>query len=129
MGRPIKTGYDIREATKPQAETQVNEVADRFNEGKAQLSLVLEAGAALHGVTRVLEYGARKYARGNWHKGLLTNEIVDSLSRHLVAFMSGEDIDAESQLAHVDHILCNALFLAQNMRTHPELDDRVRIKP
>ena len=32
----------------------------------------------------------------------------------------------ESGLRHIDHILCNALFLAGNDQEHPELDDRYR---
>ena len=92
---------------------------DRDNAGKAQLSMVLEAKYALNGCAAVLEMGAKKYSRGNWRKGLNHNEVVDSLLRHLVEYMSGEGFDAESGLLHVDHILCNALFLAELTRTHP----------
>lgn len=99
-------------------------VAERKNAGKAKLSFILEARHALEGLARVLEKGAIKYARSNWRKGLKFTEQVDSLSRHLAAFTSGEDNDPETGLPHVDHILCNALFLAEHWRTHLELDDR-----
>lgn len=100
----------------------------RYNEGKAEMSMVLEARAALEGVSRVLTHGRKKYTRGNWRKGLKQTEIVDSLARHMAAFMSGETYDTGpkgSGLPHVDHILCNALFLSEMFHTRSDLDDRV----
>ncbi len=98
--------------------------AMRFNTDKSPLSMIVEAKHALNGCASVLQFGAKKYERGNWHKGLRHTEICDSLLRHMSAYLSGEDKDPESGLSHVDHILCNALFLAEGVRTHPELDDR-----
>ena len=96
----------------------------RYNAGKPQLTLPLEAGEGLIGVARVMEYGTQKYARSNWLKGLPHTQIADSLLRHLVAYLSGEDVDPESGCRHVDHIACNALFLAHLTATKPEDDDR-----
>lgn len=96
----------------------------RYNKGKAPLSMILEARHALEGMAGVLAFGAEKYARGNWHKGLRHTEVCDSLLRHISAYLSGENIDPESGKPHVDHIFTNAMFLAEGYRTHPELDDR-----
>lgn len=96
----------------------------RYNVGKPKMSMLLEAGDALRGVTAVLEFGAEKYARSNFLKGLPYTEVVDSMLRHLTAFMQGEDIDPESKLHHAHHVACNALFLAQFVATHPQFDDR-----
>lgn len=99
-------------------------LADRHNAGKSPLSMILEARHALEGMAGVLEFGAAKYARGNWHKGLPHADICDSMLRHISAYLSGEDLDPESGKPHVDHIFTNAMFLAEGYRTHPELDNR-----
>jgi hypothetical protein len=88
------------------------------------LSLVLEARNALDGVAKILEYGMSKYSRANWRKGLSHTEIADSMLRHTTAYLAGETVDPESGLPHVDHILCNALFLSEMTRIHPQLEDR-----
>ena len=48
----------------------------------------------------------------NWKKGLPTNQIFESMLRHLTALQSGEEEDSESGLHHTGHVLCNAMFLA-----------------
>ena len=98
---------------------------DRHNVDKPAISLVLEAPHAVSGIAKVLKFGTQKYERSNWKKGLLVTEILDSMLRHQIAFMNGEDIDPESGLCHVDHISCNALFLAEMMHACPSMDDRV----
>lgn len=85
----------------------------RYNKDKTQLSFVLEAPNALKGTSDVLTFGAAKYARRDWKKGMPKEEVIDSLMRHLVKYMNGEFLDEESTLPHVSHILTNALFLAE----------------
>lgn len=87
-----------------------NEKALRYNSGKPEYSLL--AMDCLEPCVRVLEYGAKKYARNNWRKGMPQTEILDSLMRHVSALLRGEMVDEESGLSHIGHIQCNAMFLA-----------------
>jgi hypothetical protein len=95
---------------------------DRFNDGKLKWSLVdLDT---FEPMVRVLEFGAKKYAAHNWKNGLKTTEIVESLQRHINAFMRGENIDPESGLPHIGHMQCNLMFLSYMMQFRPDMDNR-----
>ncbi len=96
------------------------EQAMRKNEGKPQLSYVLDVMPALKDMVAVMEFGANKYERNNWQKGFPKDKLLDSLLRHIDAFYSGEDVDPESGLPHVGHIMCNAAFLAYHYGSNSE---------
>lgn len=82
-------------------------------EGKPQLSLILEFRRALENGSFALQEGVEKYGRNNWANGMPIVEVVDSLMRHLTAFMSGEMIDEKSGLPHADKVFTNALMLSE----------------
>lgn len=97
--------------------------ADRFNTGKPEWSLV--DFPSLEPMVRVLEFGAQKYSRNNWKKGLPINSIIDSLMRHVIAYKEGEDIDPESGISHIGHMMCNLMFLSYVDRNlKDKFDDR-----
>lgn len=133
----------------------MSEKALRYNNDKPQWSLVPQS--ALIPMVDVLEYGAHKYTifedsdgnevkgiditpedakhlkvkvsgRNNWKKGLPIREQLESLKRHLDAFMEGEDIDPESGLPHIGHMQCNTLFLGWTMENLPEMDNRDEVE-
>ena len=37
-------------------------------------------------------------------------EILESMQRHLAALFDGEEVDKESNISHMGHIMCNAMF-------------------
>lgn len=81
---------------------------------------------ALEGLATVLTFGAQKYAAHNWRKGIANTRLIAAMLRHLFAIMRGEDIDPESGLPHIDHVGCCWMFLSNNMKVRPEMDDRWR---
>lgn len=93
----------------------------RFNSGKPMMSLIPLIG--LRSAAQVFEYGKAKYAAWNWAKGMPWSVPVDCMLRHLEAIQRGEDIDPESGLPHIGHLMCNALMLATYRETYPEGND------
>ena len=106
----------------PENMENLSEKADRFNDGKPEWALV--DFKSLEPMVAVLEFGAKKYSRDNWKKGLFTQKICESMLRHVFAYLSGEDNDPESGLSHIGHMQCNALFLAYMAREKKEFDNR-----
>lgn len=92
----------------PEEQYAKAEQAMRYNSGKRQWSLV--HFESLEPMVKVLEFGAKKYAPGNWMKGLDKKQILESMQRHLAALMDGQDNDPESNESHMGHIMCNAMF-------------------
>jgi len=54
--------------------------------------------------------GAAKYTDDGW-KYNTVDQFQNALSRHMVAYMSGEMKDQESGYDHLSHIIANALIL------------------
>ena len=94
----------------------------RLNSGKPPIELV--SPEAIYSMARALDYGAKKYAKRNWERGMDWSIPYACLMRHLMAWFSGEDRDAESGLNHLDHVLANAMMLAHYNKYYLKGDDR-----
>lgn len=88
-------------------------LADRLNEGKPQVSYILDFPCAIRGLSRVMEQGALKYSKDNWKKFQPSDRLLDSLLRHLLSRKAGEKLDPESQQDHLYHALSNLLMLCE----------------
>ncbi len=89
--------------------------AIKYDSGKPRLDLIpLES---LSGVAAVFEYGANKYSKDNWKNGLEYSRLLGATLRHLAAWQSGQDLDEESGLSHLDHAITSLLFI-NYYRTH-----------
>lgn len=96
--------------------------AKRFNKGKVQMSLLPKS--LLEETAKVLMFGAQKYDKNNWRKGMKYTSVYDSLQRHLTAWLDGEDIDEESGELHLAHAACNIAFLIEYYTKQVGEDDR-----
>lgn len=76
-------------------------------------------------VIRVLEFGEKKYAKGNWAKGMSWSVCYSCTMSHLTKAFAGEENDEESGLTHLAHALCNIIFLLGYRDLYPEGDDRL----
>lgn len=86
----------------------------RFNKWKPRWSLV--DFDSLEPMVRVLEFWAEKYTKDNWKNWLDNTEILESAQRHLIALFNWEQLDEESGLPHIGHLMCNCLFYSYNQR-------------
>lgn len=82
----------------------------KHDTGKPMMGLIeLEQ---LEGLARVLEFGAEKYEPDGWKTVSNAQErYFSALIRHLAKWQSGEQLDSESGLRHLDHALANLYFL------------------
>lgn len=70
---------------------------------------------AIQSVIKVLTFGAKKYSRENWRnvEGL-QERYLDALMRHLFSYHGGEVNDPETDLPHLAHAVCCALYLIED---------------
>jgi hypothetical protein len=97
----------------------------KYDAGKLEYHLL--SNEAIEGLVQILMFGKQKYGAFNWAKGLSYTRVYDAMLRHALAWRKGEDVDDETGLSHMYHVLCNAMFLAHYI-SHPdkyhEFDDR-----
>lgn len=94
----------------------------RYNAGKPAMDLV--PLVALEDCAAVFDYGRKKYAEWNWAKGMDWSVPYACALRHLSAWHRGEDLDPESGLPHLGHVMCNLVMLSTYAKTYPEGDNR-----
>lgn len=88
--------------------------AMRFNEGKPDLTYLLEFPRAMALFCNICKFGEHKYGRGNFKRGGKPDlEYYQSAMRHLQAAYAGEDFDADSGLHHLGHAIWNFITLIE----------------
>jgi hypothetical protein len=97
----------------------------KHDQGKLRYDLI--PPHALEELAKVYTQGAEKYGEYNWSKGITWSRIFAAIMRHLWAFWKGEDIDSDSGISHVTHAMWGCFTLVEYYKSHPELDDRVKV--
>lgn len=87
------------------------DTAMKFDSGKPPISLIPRS--AIEAEARVLGFGAEKYGRDNWRKGMSWSRVVDAIQRHALAIADGELTDPESGEPHAAHIRAGCGFLIE----------------
>jgi len=89
-----------------------NSRAKKFDSGKPDLSLIPRV--ALDEEARAFMYGAEKYGRYNFHKGMEVSRLIAAALRHITAYNEGAELDIESHVHHLGHArACLAMILKQ----------------
>jgi hypothetical protein len=96
--------------------------AIKFDADKPMMSLL--PFHALREVAKILTYGAAKYGAHNWRKGMEWSRLESAMLRHYDSYRRGDDIDAESGLPHLAHMVCNGLMLLTYQLDKIGTDDR-----
>jgi hypothetical protein len=94
----------------------------KFDQGKPPLGLV--PGVAIREIAKVLQYGATKYDRYNWLKGMKWSRLYDAALRHIYAWIEREECDEETSLSHLAHAGCCIVFLITYEKLGLGEDDR-----
>lgn len=92
--------------------------------GKKRAQLGSIDPQALLTLAEVAGFGGEKYERYNMLKGYDWSLSYDALQRHLLAFWSGEELDAESGLPHLGHAAWHCLTLLAFQQRGLGTDDR-----
>ncbi len=90
----------------------------KYDQGKSRLDLLPPLAIELVG--HVLAHGAIKYAPGNWRLCKDPNRYIAAMLRHTFAELRGEDLDPESEIFHLAHAACCALFALEIKLIHPQ---------
>lgn len=127
---PDLKGYRLAEAVAPlhdpptSGETRVTDPDTGGEKGQKRERFDLLPAGPLRQVAGHFGRGAEKYEDRNWERGYAWSLSFAALQRHAWAFWSGEDLDPETQTAHMAAVCFHALALLEFANTHPEKDDR-----
>lgn len=94
----------------------------RYDEDKPEVDLV--PPEAILALAQHYTRGARKYERRNWEKGMAWSRCYNSLMRHALAWMGGEDRDPETGTHHMIAVAWNAIALFVYSVRGAGVDDR-----
>ena len=88
----------------------------KYDSGKSRVGTLCRVFPhALLGIGQCIEFGTRKYPKpDNWKlvDGAFTR-YQDSMMRHYLKFLAGQEKDSETKLLHLKHMAWNALAVLE----------------
>jgi hypothetical protein len=78
----------------------------------------------LEGVSKIEQFGAKKYSPESWKSGYTFHDHYDACQRHLHKWSNGIDLDHETGENHLYHAMCRLMFLMWLVENKEEMDDR-----
>ncbi len=94
----------------------------KYDDGKIPLHL-LPFDAILE-ITKVLDFGQKKYSANNWRKGFVWSRVFRAAVGHLISWWMGQDLDEETGISHLAHAGCCVIFLLHFVLKQTGTDDR-----
>lgn len=88
----------------------------KYDSGKSMVGTLCRVfPRALLGVGQCIEFGTRKYPKpDNWKLvENAFNRYQDSMVRHYLKFLAGQEADSETNLLHLKHMVWNALAVLE----------------
>lgn len=116
--------WDLTDPAELARDEAVKEYGTKFDTKKPMPQLL--PADALTEISKVMAFGADKYAEENWRRGFTYKRIIGALLRHTYAFQQGEDNDPETGLSHMAHAGCCVLFLLHYILNVEGADDRYK---
>lgn len=121
---PVKRKQSMTDFAKPGAAIEVVMGAGlKFDSDKPHMDLLCPF--AMEDLSKMLTFGAQKYASRNWTNGITTGRLIAGALRHLFAHARGENVDPETGLHHVAHAKCSCVFSVGMPHYIDEQDDRL----
>lgn len=74
------------------------------------------------------QLGAEKYGERNWVENkVCLNTYLSAMMRHIAAYKEGEDLDPESGISHLGHVMAGCAIVLDAQKAGTLVDDRVKI--
>lgn len=89
----------------------VNDLLVTITSHNDSKNIELKFSTIMISVAQVLTYGANKYGDHNWKNDMEYHRLYNALWRHIYYFCSGEELDSESHMHHIWHIITNCMFI------------------
>ena len=84
----------------------------KLDHGKLMYDLIPER--CIEGLAKILTFGAKKYAPNGWKSVPdKDNRYYAAMQRHIIEHRKGNIYDDETGYLHLEHALCNIVFLLQ----------------